>query len=415
MRKIRVLAVVAVVSVVLAACADEESRRIVVWTDIPEVAAYLELFNSYQQSYRAELQYREAPGEQLRRAEDQPDIVITRHLSNRETAERMRSLERVLSPNRVDPEAFYTELLERGSFDGTQRFLPISFDLPTIMFHRDHEIDLSSFGISASELQQHGRAFNERSGERFINMGFSPKWSNRFLYVFAQTHGARFREQEDEMPAWETERLEDALEALVSWDEEYNESAEEVVRFHDRYLYDPEAQLLLRNRIGFAYIDAGEFFAMRESQRELLEFRWYTDNSDGTSVPALDGPVSLGVPTTAANRSGAEAFIEWFYRTETHELLLQDLQRKRMQSFGILGGFSALRRVNEELFPRYYPELLGRVPEERFLRFPERQAVYWADLRSEVIEPWLGRRVSAEGAEESLHERLRVWLLRRGD
>lgn len=411
----RVLAVAAIVSGVVASCANEESRRIVVWTDIPEVAAYLELFNSSQQSYRAELQYRESPGRQLARAEDQPDIVITRHLSNRETAERMRSLDRLLSPDRVDPAAFYQELLERGTFNGTQRFLPISFDLPIIMFHRDQEVDLGSFGMSASELQRHGTEFNERSGGRFTRMGFSPKWSNRFLYVFAQTHGVGFREQEDEMPAWESERLEEALEAAISWDEEYNESAEEVARFRDRYLYDPEYQLLLRNRIGFAYRDAGEFFTMRESHREFLDFRWYTENSDGTSIPALDGPVSLGIPTDAANRSGAEAFIEWFYRTETQELLLQDIHRKRMQAFGILGGFSALRRVNEELFPRHYPELLGRVPEERFLRFPERQAVYWAELRSEVIEPWLGRRVSAEGAEEPLRERLRVWLLRRGD
>ncbi len=411
MHTVRVLAVL-IAGTVAAGCAGESSRRVVVWSDIPEVAAYLELFNASQDSYRAELRYHDRPGEHLRRAEEQPDIVITRHLANRDTAGLMHSLDRLLSSGRVDPGGFYGDLLQHGEIDGTQRFLPLSFDLPTIMFNRQAGLKLATFAIGALQLREHGAAFNERSGGRYTNMGFSPQWSEAFLYAFVQTAGTGFREQDDEMPKWDQEQLEQSLQHLIEWDAESNEGSAEVGRFADRYLYDPDYQLLIRDRIGFAYTTAREFFSMRESQRKLLDYRWF---GDGDIVRVLDGPVSLGVPRTGANRSGAETFIEWLYRRETHEALLQDLQRKRVRAFGILGGFSALIEVNEHLFPRYYPELLGRIPPERFLRFPDRQPIYWQSLRSDEIEPWLRRRLSQNGAEQTLEQRLRTWLLRRGD
>ncbi len=398
--------------VAVAGCADESANRVVVWSDIPEVAAYIELFNSAQSSYRAELQYHERPAERLRRAEDQPDLLISRYLANRDTAELMRPLDRLLSTGRVDEEAFYPDLLALGRFDGSQRFLPLSFDLPVIMFNRDADLELGTYAIDTAELRELGSAFNQRSDGRFTRMGFSPQWNAAFLYTLAQARGVGFREADREMPDWSETALSKTLEYLEEWEAEHNEGNDEVARFTDRYLYDPDYQLLMRERIRFAYRSASDFFSKREAQREALDYRWLADDR---MIRVLDGPVSTAISRTAQNRDGAESFLEWLYRRETQELLLQDLQRKRIQSFGILGGFSAVTAVNEELFPRYYPELLGRVPPNRFLRFPNAHPEYWQRLRRDEIEPWLKRRLTQGSTEQSLEQRLRTWLMRRGD
>ena len=61
-------------------------------------------------------------------------------------------------------------------------------------------------------------------------------------------------------------------------------------------------------------------------------------------------------------------------------------------SFGIGGGFSAMRPVTEMIFPQFYPGLLGHMPPEDFLSPANILPGNWMILKERVILPYLHER-----------------------
>ena len=57
-------------------------------------------------------------------------------------------------------------------------------------------------------------------------------------------------------------------------------------------------------------------------------------------------------------------------------------------SFGVAGGFSSLRSVNEEIFPSFFPALVGHAPPAAALVAPPVPPQGWPALVSEVLTPW---------------------------
>jgi hypothetical protein len=112
-------------------------------------------------------------------------------------------------------------------------------------------------------------------------------------------------------------------------------------------------------------------------------------------------------------KKAATAFTQWFFRQENQRLLLESGRNKRMNetSFGISGGFSAIRGVTEQVFPRFYPSLLGHMPQEEFLSPPNVLPRNWTGLKERVILPYLHERIRGNEKEElsSLERRISDW------
>jgi len=58
-------------------------------------------------------------------------------------------------------------------------------------------------------------------------------------------------------------------------------------------------------------------------------------------------------------------------------------------SFGIAGGFSAIRPVTEQVFPQFYPDLLRHMPPQDFLSPPNILPSNWMEIKQRVILPYL--------------------------
>jgi hypothetical protein len=69
-----------------------------------------------------------------------------------------------------------------------------------------------------------------------------------------------------------------------------------------------------------------------------------------------------------------------------------------LRFFGIGEGFSSLAMVNETYFPSVYPALVGHVPPDSFLRFPQSLPSDWERLKAEVVKPALLKACSSEKA-----------------
>ena len=58
-------------------------------------------------------------------------------------------------------------------------------------------------------------------------------------------------------------------------------------------------------------------------------------------------------------------------------------------NFGIAGGFSSLKSINETVFPSFYPALLGNMPPEENLKSLEQLPAKWQSLKDRVVKVYL--------------------------
>ena len=109
------------------------------------------------------------------------------------------------------------------------------------------------------------------------------------------------------------------------------------------------------------------------------------------------------------NKRGAQDFLEWFFNHETQQELMESARDKRTRSFGICMGFSSIKSVNELVFPRHYPLLVGHIPPEDILNFPEPHPVEWERIKKEAIIGWLYREAANQDTEKDLGEVVSNW------
>jgi hypothetical protein len=157
-------------------------------------------------------------------------------------------------------------------------------------------------------------------------------------------------------------------------------------------------------------MDSSRFFTLPQERRAALGFRWIAEKE---IIPLDEKTIYLGIHKKARARKAALAFAKWFFQTDTQRLLLESGKNKRLNetSFGISGGFSAMRTVTEQIFPQFYPSLLGHMPPESFLSPPNILPRNWTVIKERVILPYLRERIRIPNREEisPLERRIAEW------
>ena len=84
-------------------------------------------------------------------------------------------------------------------------------------------------------------------------------------------------------------------------------------------------------------------------------------------------------------------------------------------TFGLAGGFSALRNVTENIFPVYYPLLLKHLPQTDDFAAPYSLPHNWEQLKKEIIFPYLREQTGTLTTDEKplpLNRRISEWYKR---
>jgi ABC-type glycerol-3-phosphate transport system substrate-binding protein len=394
----------------LGSCAFRSSTTAVLWTDRPEFALYAEYFNASQGMYKIETRYFESPSQELTRNENgRPDIVVGSWLKSVSTRSLFRPLDDLLKKDRALRDAFYQRLLDLGNIDGKQYLLPVSFNIPALIFAQDRAPPLSNpFTLGLEEIKELGKAFNVEQGGVYSRMGFSPGWDDDFLFVAAVLFGASFREAAP--LAWDDEALERSLAYIGSWIGESNTGIQAEDDFAFKYLYDPPSKLVAEGRILFFCMSSSDFFTLPPERRSNLDFRWIAGKE---TIPLSEDIAYLGVYRHTKAKKAAEAFAQWFFLEDTQRLLLDAAKNNRLNEtrFGIANGFSALRTATEQVFPQFYPGLLGRMPPGGFLSPPNILPRNWTAMKERVILPYLRERIRSGADVRPLDRRLTDWNL----
>ena len=380
----------------------------VLWTDRPELAAYAELFNAENADMRVEVIFKETPWLALEIESEHPDLVVGTRLDSDLTIEHFGTLDQLTKAGLISPDSFYRKLYVRGLVEDKPVLLPVSFSLPIFAFRSEYSAMISnSYDIDPIELRKFSREYNGE-GNKPDRIGFSPRWQPESIYALAILFGVNFREAAQRLPAWDEADLLQAIVFSKAWVDEVNGGVAVEEFFKTKYMYDPLYKLLDSGRILFTYMEIHEFLSVPAEVRENLDFRWL---SNGEIIQVCDEVLFIGRTKQSRQKKTSFEFISWLLSAKTQDQLLELAQFERMRSFGFAGGFSSVISVNSNVLPRYFPFLIGHIPNEESLVFPSPLPESWHEIKTEVLFPWLYEEVSAKEPSEALSDRMKQWLL----
>ena len=398
----------------ITACKGNSDSIAHIWTNQSEFASYVELFNTSQTKYHIIVEYKENPAEELISTKNNlPDIVIGPWLKGEKARSKLTSVDYLFNELKINSQFFYGSLLNLGNIQNRQYLLPVSFNMPTLIFSMDNQILIpENFTLSLDQIQKLGRDYNIPQKNAYTQMGFSPRWNTDFLYLVLQLFDADF-EENTSLFGWKQQSLDNAVAYLRNWTNSCNTSARAEDEFEFKYLYDPPYKQVVEGRVLFSFMSSDELFILPQDKIQNIDFRWISRNS---MTAINDDIIYMGICKKAPHIETAEAFMIWFFNEKTQKALLDRNKVMGMmdKSFGISGGFSALRPVNEKIFPLFYPSILGHLPPADTMTIPHILPNNWEILKKEIVIPWLTDTTSVSEEDltsvDSLNVRITKWI-----
>ena len=395
-------------ALLLSSCIFYRSKNAVLWTNRPEFIIYTELFNSLHDNYRIEIVYKESPKHSLLKKEGHPDIIVGENLLSSPAAKNLKNLNYLLKKKSINPNIFYSELLSHSGNSSARPVLPISFNLPLIMFRKDSKTINTKTVMDIESIMESGKAING-SNEYSSPIGFSPAWKPEFLYIIALLFNSNFHGTENGKLAWNDSNLNSSLSFIKNWINNVNGGYKNNEYFPEQYLLNPGYKLIENKEILFAYSNIRKFAAtIPEKNKERLDFRWITRNN---RIPVLDDVLLAGIPKRGKNPEAAAAFLKWFFKLETQELILKTIRTKRIRTFGIGQGLSSLKKVNKTIFPKFYQFFLGHIPQGKLLLTQKPLPLNWKEIKENVLIPWLIEESSDKRTGKNFSRYIENWSL----
>lgn len=378
-------------AVLCTGCTSDADRRIVLWTSSSEFAPYIELFNETHR-HKAVLVYKENLSLSLSPAdgEPKPDVIIGPWLKNERTKRYFAPADFLFDRKYISTNAFYTPLLKAGVISRRQYLLPVSFNLPAMIFSKENKkLVENDYTISLDQIRKAGTAYNKKNTKgSFTSIGFAPQSNDDFLYLCAKIRGAAFRETKNSDFTWNEQELSETIAFLSEWITESNGSPKTENDFVYKYLSETDDKRVTSGRTLFAYMTSDRLFKLTEPQLSKIDFRWLQHEG---RIPVEDTMIMMGIARHSSNKAGAAEFISWFFQTETQQALLERSAALHLNTttFGIADGFSSVREVNEYILPGFYTALLSNIPQPSSLKVYERKPARWEKIKQNIIIPYI--------------------------
>lgn len=417
-KRIRLFSVAAVLlAVFCTGCTSKTNDRIVIWTSSSEFAPYIELFNKTHR-HKAVLVYKENLSLSLspHNGEAQPDIIIGPWLKNEKTKRYFVPADFLFDRKYITANAFYTPLLKAGVITHRQYLLPVSFNLPAMIFSTENKkLVENDYTISLEQIRKAGTAYNKKDKKgAFTRIGFAPQSNDNFLYLCAKLLGASFRETKTSEFTWNEQKLSETIDFLSDWITESNGSPKIENDFVYKYLSETDDKRVTSGRTLFAYTTSDKLFKLSEPQLSKIDFRWLQHENE---LPVEDTMIMMGIARHSSNKAGAAEFISWFFQTETQQALLERSAALHLNTtkFGIADGFSSIREVNEYILPGFYTALLSNIPQPSSLKVYERKPARWERIKQNIIIPYIKDTLTSDSTKRilTIEERYDEWKKQR--
>lgn len=395
-------------------CADNnEVKHIVLWVSDKEFAQYVEMFNSTHDKIKVILVYKENPAASLPPQPDelQPDIISGAWLRTERTSRNFKKLGNIFD-EKFPQSAFYSQLLDAGKVGKRQFLLPVSFNLPAVIFSKKNTDMLTdSYTISIEQMRKASREFNEKNetSTHFSKIGFTLLDNSEFLYLSTRILGADFHKTKTGI-AWDSEKLADGIGYIRNWIAVDNGGTATESDFAYKYLSMPSYRKVNTDRCLFAYIKSNDLFSLTSEQFSNLDYRWISSED---KLMIEDSLTMIGINSKSKHISESKFFIKWLLSVETQRKILElkDDKSTVADTFGIAGGFSSLWEVNEQILPVHHTMLMSNIPQASALQIPKELPPLWDTIKERVVLPYILQVCGAEKSDSiiPLEERLVTW------
>ena len=176
--------IAALISLLLASCKNSGSKPLIIWTDNAEIVSYVELFNATHEDISAFAVYKDEAARSLPPAKDEltPDLVVGSWLKNSATRKYFQPLDYLFQEKSLNRTLFYKQLLEYGQINDKQYLIPISFNLPAMIFSKKNEgfVESEHF-LNLEQIRTFSTAFNKKNKNgTYTAMGYAPSWDTDF-------------------------------------------------------------------------------------------------------------------------------------------------------------------------------------------------------------------------------------------
>lgn len=325
-----------------------------------------------------------------------PDIIVGSWLCSDKTHKNFKSLDYLFDFNKLSSEVFYTQLLSAGKHRNSQYLLPVSFNIPAIIFSKENSnLITENYTLTPENIRTIAASYNQkkRNGS-FTRIGFVPSADANFLYLMAKLNNVDFREEKNQI-VYNPQQLDKTIEDLKNWITTENKSAQEERDFDFKYLFMPDYRQITSGRTLFAYTTSDKLLMNMKDQNLSIDYRWITSENQ---LPIEDTFTTMGIYKDARNQPGASEFIAWFFDSETQKQILERKSQLDLNTemFGIAGGFSSLREVTDHILPVYYTQLLTNLPPAELLKTSQKLPPRWETYKANVVEEYLSIAVAAQ-------------------
>lgn len=403
---------VLLITLFFTSCGEQDEKRIVIWTNCSEFAQYVELFNNTHPDKNAIVVYKQNPAEHLPPAQDEavPDLIVSSWLRNDETTKYFKPVNYLFDRKNLSSEIFYPQLLQSGKIKNKQFLLPVSFNLPAIIFSTENK-DLVSenYTLTLEQIRTIASQFNQKNKKgAFTKIGFTPLTNDDFLYLATKLYNVDFREERGQI-IWNHANLQDSLKFLKDWTFTENASPKIEEDFAYKYLFMQDYRLIDSDRTLFAHITSDRLFSILKNQDLQIDYRWICNEN---SIPMEDSFTMMGIYKKCKNQVGATEFITWFFDIESQTKMVSRKSQLNLNTelFGIAGGFSSVKQVTELILPRYYTPLLQNLPVAQMIEVPQNLPPRWESYKSVVIQPYIKESIKNEEYNLSINDLEKEWL-----
>lgn len=379
----------AICAALLISC-SHEAERLVLWTDRVEFVSYAELFNASQDNVKVIALYKDNLASALppAKSERRPDIIAGTFLRSGMQKKYFSRLDSLFGKHALSKQSFYPSLLEAGRLKKRQYLLPVSFNLPALVFlANNYDYPQEGF-LSFSDIKEISQKFNAKDEAGVYSaMAFGPHWNTEFIYLFLKTAGVNYTVKDGRLTYTEDE-FQKAITDTIEWSEQINGGVPNEMDFAFRFLYTPFYEQVQSGKSLFAYATSSQIFSLAEDRLDELDFHWICNDE---KIQIEDDAVMAGIYSASRNKAAAKEFLLWLLDEDSQKKILERnfAMKLRTQTFGIAGGFSSLQSVNKNAFPLYYRALLPNAPRSDYLEMPQIFTSDWSYIKSNIIIPFI--------------------------
>lgn len=383
------------------------SNVIQIWTDCESFAFYAEMFNKEHKNIKAVVTYTKDTAHSINKIDTQhmPDIIILSYLKNTQLKHNFHSI----NINKVDKASFYPALLDYGKVNNTQYLLPVSFNLPVIIYQESNAPSAFLQNIDIKDLLATSAKFNQKdTNGAYQKIGFVASCNEKFLWTLMCESNVDFS-QSNTTFSWNDTALNKCINYIKHWTLDTNTSTAMEEDFSFKYLYMPPIKQVVSGHNLFSFVTSDYLFSLNKTQVENVDFSYLSCDNN---IAVLDNLLTLGIYKKAKHIGASYKFIKWFFDKDTQTRLFQSYQEQNLTtaSFGIAEGFSSIREVNEECLCQHYEKLVAKTDFDNMLQLPNIMSNDWLRLKENVIIPYLKDACNTEVTTSiPLEERLSIY------